>query len=71
VGDRWLPATAHATRLGRRGQEVLICHESRLIWVSAQRVRPLHESGSTREDPPAKARKVPPGKAHKVPPAKG
>jgi len=41
IGGHWLNATAHATRYGRRGHQVLIDHYGRLVWVSASRLRPL------------------------------
>ncbi|TCO51354.1 hypothetical protein EV646_101337 [Kribbella antiqua] len=41
IGGHWLSATAHATRYGRRGHQVLIDHYGRLVWVSASRLRPL------------------------------
>jgi len=40
IGGHWLSVTAHATRYGRRGHQVLIDHYGRLVWVSASRLRP-------------------------------
>ncbi|NIK59289.1 hypothetical protein [Kribbella shirazensis] len=45
IGGHWLSATAHATRYGRRGQQVLIDHYGRLVWVSASRLRPWSGRG--------------------------
>jgi len=39
IGGHWLRVTAHATRYGRRGYQVLIDHYGRLVWVSASRLR--------------------------------
>lgn len=39
VGERWLDAFAHGTRIGRRGRQVLISDGGRLVWVVAERVR--------------------------------
>lgn len=39
LGGRWLPATAHGLRNGRRGAQVLVSCEGRFAWVSATRLR--------------------------------
>ncbi len=41
IGGHWLSVTAHATRCGRRGRQVLIDHYGKLLWVSASRLRPI------------------------------
>jgi hypothetical protein len=41
IGGHWLSVTAHATRCGRRGRQVLIDHYGKLLWVSASRLRPV------------------------------
>jgi hypothetical protein len=39
VGGSWLHATALATRIDRRGSQVLVSCHGRLIWVPTGRVR--------------------------------
>lgn len=39
IGGAWLPAAALASRVGRRGKQVLVSCHGRLIWVTATRTR--------------------------------
>jgi hypothetical protein len=50
-GGEVVRTTAHASRLTRRGRQVLVCIEGHLCWIASQRVRMIaDDQGGPRGD---------------------